>query len=76
MPHNVQTPFMVVYPVMPTVTDSNTKMEVSHSVGVHHCCTKVQFASFQSVGFITVTVVNPLESKLAKRTSVQCGAVL
>ena len=33
--------------------------------------TKVQFASFQSGGFITVTVGNPLENKLAKRTSVE-----
>ena len=31
----------------------------------------VQFASFLSGGFITVIVVNPLESKLEKRTSVQ-----
>ena len=34
-------------------------------------CTKMRFASFQSGGFITVIVVNPPESKLAKRTSVQ-----
>ena len=33
-------------------------------------CTKVRFASFMSGGFITVIVVNPPESKLAKRTSV------
>ena len=32
--------------------------------------TKVRFASFQSGGFITVVVVNPPESKLAKRISV------
>ena len=31
----------------------------------------VQFASFQSGGFITVIVVNPPESKMAKRTAVQ-----
>jgi hypothetical protein len=36
-------------------------------------CTKVRFASFQSGGFITVLVVNPPESKLAKRTSVHCA---
>ena len=31
----------------------------------------MRFASFQSGGFITVIVVNQLESKLAKCTSVQ-----
>ena len=30
----------------------------------------MRFASFQSGGFITVIVVNPLERKQAKRTSV------
>ena len=35
-------------------------------------CTKVRFASFQSGGFITVTIVNPPKRKLAKRTSVHC----
>ncbi len=35
-------------------------------------CTEVHFASFLSGGFITVIVVNPPESKLAKRTSVHC----
>ena len=35
-------------------------------------CTEVRFASFFFVGFITVIVVNPLERKLAKRTSVYC----
>ena len=35
-------------------------------------CTEVRFASFLSGGFITAIVVNPLERKLAKRTSVQC----
>ena len=34
-------------------------------------CTEVRFASFLSGGFITATVVNPPERKLAKRTSVQ-----
>ena len=38
-------------------------------------CTKVRFASFFSGGFITVTVVNPPERKLAKRTSVHCAAM-
>ena len=33
-------------------------------------CTEVRFASFLSGGFITAIVVNPLERKLAKRTSV------
>ena len=34
--------------------------------------TEVCFASFLSGGFINVIVVNPLERKLVKRTSVQC----
>ena len=34
-------------------------------------CTEVRFARFLSGGFITAIVVNPPESKLAKRTSVQ-----
>ena len=34
--------------------------------------TEVRFASFQSGGFITVTIVNPPKRKLAKRTSVHC----
>ena len=33
-------------------------------------CREVRFASFLSGGFITAIVVNPLERKLAKRTSV------
>ena len=36
-------------------------------------CTEVRFASFLSGGFITAIVVNPLESKQAKRTSVHCS---
>ena len=36
-------------------------------------CTKVRFASLLSGGFTTMTVINPPERKLAKRTSVQCG---
>ena len=36
-------------------------------------CNRVQFASFQSGGFITVIVVNPPESNLAKHTYVQWG---
>ena len=35
-------------------------------------CTEVGFASFLSGRFITVIVVNPPESKLAKRTSLHC----
>ena len=35
-------------------------------------CTEVRFASFFSGGFITMAVINPPESKLAKRTSVHC----
>ena len=38
--------------------------------GAHY--TEVRFASLLSGGFITVTVVNPPERKLAKRTSVHC----
>ena len=37
-------------------------------------CTEMRFPSFLSGGFITVIVVNPPEKKLAKRTSVHCGA--
>ena len=33
-------------------------------------CTEVSFASFLSGGFTTMTVINPLEKKLAKCTSV------
>jgi hypothetical protein len=33
----------------------------------------VRFASFLSDGFTTMAVINPSESKLAKRTSVHCG---
>ena len=35
-------------------------------------CTEVRFASLLSGGLITAIVVNPPESKLAKRTSVHC----
>ena len=35
--------------------------------------TDVGFASVLSSGFTTMAVINPPESKLAKRTSVQCG---
>ena len=34
-------------------------------------CTEVRFASLLSGGFITAIVLNPPESKLAKRTCVQ-----
>ena len=34
-------------------------------------CTEVRFASFLSSGFTTMAVMNPLERKLVKRTSVQ-----
>ena len=34
--------------------------------------TEVHFASFLSSGFTTMAVINPLERKLTKRTSVQC----
>ena len=37
--------------------------------------TEVRFASLLSGGFITAILVNPPESKLAKRTSVHCSAV-
>ena len=36
---------------------------------LHHC-TEVCFASFLSGGITTMAVINPLEKKLAKRTSV------
>jgi hypothetical protein len=35
-------------------------------------CTEVRFASFLSGRFTSMEVINPPESKLAKRTSVQC----
>ena len=35
--------------------------------------TEVCFASFLSVGFTTITVINPPERKLAERTSVHCS---
>ena len=35
-------------------------------------CTDVHFASFLSGGFTTMAVINQLERKLAKRTSVYC----
>ena len=34
-------------------------------------CTEVRFASFLSGGFTTIAVINPLEMKLTKQTSVQ-----
>ena len=37
--------------------------------------TEVRFASFFSGGFITAIVVNPLERKLKKCTSVHCAKV-
>ena len=37
--------------------------------------TEVRFASFLSGGFIIAIGVNPLESKLEKRTSVQCSGM-
>ena len=36
-------------------------------------CTEVRFSSFLSGGFTTMAVLNPLEKKLANRTSVQYG---
>ena len=39
---------------------------------MHAHCTEVRFASFLSGGFTTMTVINPPEKKLAKRTSVDC----
>ena len=39
-------------------------------------CTEMRFASFLSGAFITALVVNPPESKLAKRTSVQWVNIL
>ena len=47
---------------------------VHFTVLVRLQCTKVRLASFQSGGFITVIVVDPPESKLAKRTSVELVA--
>ena len=35
-------------------------------------CTEMHFANFLSSGFSTMAVMNPPESKLAKRTSVHC----
>ena len=36
-------------------------------------CTEMRFASFLSGGFTTMTVINPPEKKLGKRTSVHCN---
>ena len=64
-----------------SVQSGNTVSVCSSAVGVHRylcthqlsCihCIEVRFASFISGGFITATLVNPPERKLAKRTSVQ-----
>ena len=35
-------------------------------------CTEVHFSSFLSGGFTTMSLINPPERKLAKRTSVRC----
>ena len=35
-------------------------------------CTEVRFASFLSGGFTIMALINPLERKLSKRTSVHC----
>ena len=35
-------------------------------------CTEVCFVNFLSGGFTIMAVMNPLENKLEKRTSVQC----
>ena len=51
--------------------DLRTLLELMEN---HHSalqCTEVRFASFHSGGFITAIVVNPLERKVAKCTSVQ-----
>ena len=37
-----------------------------------YLCTEVRLASLFSGGFITMTVINPPERKLAKHTSVHC----
>ena len=50
--------------------ETGMNLSITHYCAVH---TKVRFANFQSGGFITVIVVNPPESKLAKRISVQCS---
>ena len=39
-------------------------------------CTEVRFASFLSGGFTTMTVMNPPEKKLEKRTSVHCLEII
>ena len=38
-------------------------------------CTEVHSASFLSGGFTTMAVINPLERKLAKRSSMHCTEV-
>ena len=43
----------------------------SEKISTH--CTEVRFASFLSGEFTTMTVMNPPERKLEKRTSVHCG---
>jgi hypothetical protein len=45
--------------------------ELSNPVLFGHY-TEMRFAFFLSVGFATMTVINPPERKLAKHTSVHC----
>ena len=57
----------------PTITGKQYKIGKKWSAILKQC-TEVCFASFLSGWFITAIVVNPPESKRAKRTSVQwCG---
>ena len=52
--------------VMPLHVIKAWYVQADHSTVVH-------FASFLPGGFTTMAVINPPESKLAKRTSVQCS---
>ena len=59
---------MKMYNIMHLLTAVSKGMPFSLIVAQS---TEVHFASFLSCGFTTMAVINPLERKLAKRTSVQ-----
>ena len=59
--------FIASYPILGTTFFTNKSRYVH--------CTEVCFASFLSGGFTTMAVINPPESKLAKRTSVHCATL-
>ena len=60
--------------ISPNLYDSSTNLDQTFAFvqNTSSHCTEVRFSSLLSGGFITAIVVNPMESKLAKCTSVQC----